>query len=238
MLKLPIPAKKEIQMLRKVGKVKRITQDQGQRQAPPGQYITDKFPVLTHGPTPRIDLKVWSFRIYGLVEEERTLAWEEFVALPQIALTRDFHCVTQWSRLDNLWEGVPFREVAGLVMPKSEAQFVMVHSYGGYTTNLALDTAMEEDVLFAHRHDGKPLEAGHGGPMRPGGAQPIRMERVPSGSRGWSSWLRTAWAFGRSWATTTTATRGTRSGSGTDRGSGFTQAAQAKRLLANGRENG
>ena len=166
MLKLPIPAKKEIQMLRKFGKVKRITQDQGQRQAPPGQYITDKFPVLTHGPTPRIDLKVWSFRIYGLVEEERTLAWEEFVALPQIALTRDFHCVTQWSRLDNLWEGVPFREMAGLVMPKSEAQFVMVHSYGGYTTNLALDTAMEEDVLFAHRHDGKPLEAGHGGPMR------------------------------------------------------------------------
>jgi DMSO/TMAO reductase YedYZ molybdopterin-dependent catalytic subunit len=153
-------------MLRKFGKVKKIAQDQERRQAPPGQYITDKFPVLTHGPMPRIDLKVWSFRIFGLVEEERTLTWEEFMGLPQLALTRDFHCVTQWSRQDNLWEGVPFREVAGLVRPKPQARFVMVHSYSGYTTNLTLNTAMEEDVLFAHRHDDRPLEAEHGGPMR------------------------------------------------------------------------
>ena len=153
-------------MLKKLGRITKITQEQGGRDSPPGQYVTEKFPVLSYGPTPRIDLGSWQFRVVGLVEEERTLSWEEFQALPQIALTRDFHCVTQWSRRDNLWEGIPFREVAMLARPKPEAGFVMVHCYGGYTTNLPLDVLMEKDALFAHRHDDKPLEPDHGGPMR------------------------------------------------------------------------
>ena len=153
-------------MLRKIGHVTKITQDRQGRDAPPGQYITDKFPVLSYGATPRIDLKAWQFRIFGLVKEELTLSWEEFQALPQIAVTRDFHCVTQWSRRDNLWEGVRFREVAKLARPNPEARFAMVHCYGGYTTNLPLEVLMEEDVLFAHRHDDKPLSSDHGGPLR------------------------------------------------------------------------
>ncbi|MFH1560336.1 MAG: sulfite oxidase-like oxidoreductase [Chloroflexota bacterium] len=134
--------------------------------APPGQFVTEKFPVLTYGDTPTIDLKVWRFRIFGLVEEEMALSWEDFMGLPQIAVTADFHCVTQWSRLDNLWEGVSFKEVVKLTRVKPEARYVTFHCYGGYTTSLPLDLLMDDDVLFAHRHDGKPLTPEHGGPMR------------------------------------------------------------------------
>ena len=134
--------------------------------APPGQFVTEKFPVLTYGETPTIDLKTWRFRIFGLVEEEVTLRWEEFMRLPQTAVTADFHCVTQWSRLDNLWEGVAFKEVVRLARVKPEAMYVTIHCYGSYTTNLPLDVLMEDDVLLAHRHDGKPLALEHGGPLR------------------------------------------------------------------------
>lgn len=133
---------------------------------PPGQFVTEKFPVLTYGETPTIDLKTWRFRIFGLVEEEVTLRWEEFMGLPQLAMTADFHCVTQWSRLDNLWEGVAFKEVVRLARVKPEARYVTIHCYGGYTTNLPLDVLMDDDVLFTHRHDGKPLALEHGGPLR------------------------------------------------------------------------
>ncbi len=153
-------------MLRKIGRIKRITQDQEGQRVPPGQYVTEKFPVLSHGPTPRIELGTWRFRIFGLVEEELTLSWQEFQALPQIAVTRDFHCVTQWSRMDNLWEGVTARDLVKLARPKPEAGFVMAHCYGGYATNLPLEVFLEEDVLFAHRREGEPLEPDHGGPLR------------------------------------------------------------------------
>jgi DMSO/TMAO reductase YedYZ molybdopterin-dependent catalytic subunit len=153
-------------MLRKLGNIKAITQKREGRPAPPGQYVTDKFPVLSYTDTPKIDLATWRFRVFGLVEKELSWSWDEFIALPQAAITRDFHCVTQWSRLDNLWEGIPFREVVRRIQPKPEAKYVMVHCFGGYTANLPLDVLMEEDVLFAHRHDGKPLSPDHGGPMR------------------------------------------------------------------------
>ena len=153
-------------MLRKIGRIKRITQDQEGQRVPPGQYVTEKFPVLSHGPTPRIELGTWRFRIFGLVEEELTLSWQEFQALPQIAVTRDFHCVTQWSRMDNLWEGVTARDLVKLARPKPEAGFVMAHCYSGYATNLPLEVFLEEDVLFAHRREGEPLEPDHGGPLR------------------------------------------------------------------------
>ena len=133
---------------------------------PPGQKVTDGFPVLTYGGAPRIDLKDWRFQIGGEVEEQRTLTWEEFNALPQTTISCDIHCVTGWSKMDNEWQGVPFLEVMKLVRPKPAAQHVMVHSYGGYTTNVPLADLTHDNVLFAHTHNGKPLPAEHGGPLR------------------------------------------------------------------------
>ena len=97
---------------------------------------------------------------------EVELDWEQFGSLDWTTITADFHCVTQWSSLDNTWEGVAFNELMKIVRPKPQARFVMVHCYGGYTTNLALDVLQDGDVLFAHRHDGAPLPAEHGGPLR------------------------------------------------------------------------
>ena len=152
-------------MLKKLGHTTKIEPKEGVK-APPGQSVTQKFPEMTYGASPKIDLKAWRLRVSGLVEQEAVFTWEEFLALPQVAITRDFHCVTQWSRMDNLWEGVPFREVMQRVSPLPEAKYVMIRSYGGYTTNLPLDVLMAEDVLLAHRHEGNPLEQAHGGPMR------------------------------------------------------------------------
>lgn len=153
-------------MLKKLGRLTKVTQDQEGLEVPGGQFVTEKFPVLTHGDTPGVVMKEWRFRVFGLVEQEVVLTWEEFTALPQMAMNRDFHCVTQWSRLNNLWVGVQFVEVLKQVKPKPEAQYIMVHCYGGYTTNLPLDVLKEDDVLFAHQHEGKPLEEAHGGPLR------------------------------------------------------------------------
>ncbi len=133
---------------------------------PPGQRVTEGWPVLSYGGTPRIDLKEWRFAMAGLVEREVSLTWEEFNALPQVNLANDIHCVTGWSKLDNEWAGVRFRDVAELARPNPEALHVMVHSYGGYTTNVPLADLMRDDVLFAHTHNGKPIEPEHGGPLR------------------------------------------------------------------------
>ena len=133
---------------------------------PPGQYLTEKFPVLTYGPTPRFDPKTWGFRVFGLVEQELVLTHEQFMSLPKIKVTADFHCVTQWSRLNNEWEGVSFQEIMKLIKPRPEANYVMLHCDGGYTTNLPLQDLLEPSVLFASRHDGQPLHPDHGGPLR------------------------------------------------------------------------
>lgn len=133
---------------------------------PAGQYLTEKFPVLTFGGTPRIDMAKWRFRVFGLVEEKLEWTWEDFTSLPPTVLTADFHCVTTWSRLDNTWEGVSIHEVMKHIKPLSNAGYVMLHCYGGYTANLALDVLVQDDVLFAYKHDGAPLEPDHGGPLR------------------------------------------------------------------------
>ena len=151
-------------MLNKLGRMTRIRQERAD--APPGQFVTEKFPVLTFGPTPRIDLSTWRFRVFGLVEEEITLDWEQFNALGQVTLDAEFHCVTQWSKLQNTWEGILFNDLMKLVKPLPEAKYVMAHCYGGYTTNVALDVLEDDDVLFAHSHDGALLTPEHGGPMR------------------------------------------------------------------------
>ena len=153
-------------MLKKLGRVTKIKQQRDVAKAPPGQYVTEKFPVLTFGPTPKIDLDTWRFRVFGLVEEELELDWQRFVSLDKTTVDAEFHCVTQWSRLDNTWEGVAFNEVMGLIKPLPQTRYVMVHCYGGYSANLALEVLREDNVLFAYRHDGQELAPDHGGPMR------------------------------------------------------------------------
>jgi DMSO/TMAO reductase YedYZ molybdopterin-dependent catalytic subunit len=140
--------------------------DQGMRdRVPPGQFLSNKFPVLTYGSTPKVDLDTWKFRVFGLVEQEVELTWDQFTKLTWTTVTADFHCVTQWSSLDNTWEGVTFPDLMTLAQPKPEAKFVMAHCFGGYTTNLPLEVAMEEGLL-AHKQDGEPLGEGHGWPLR------------------------------------------------------------------------
>ena len=155
-------------MLNKLGRITRIGQNRGDVDvdAPPGQFVTEKFPVLTFGPTPRVPTAEWRFRVFGLVEEELTLDWEQFNDLPQVTLDAEFHCVTQWSKLQNTWQGILFTNLMKIINPNPEARYVMAHCYGGYTANVALDVLLDDDVLFAHSHDGKPLAPEHGGPMR------------------------------------------------------------------------
>ncbi len=136
------------------------------KRVPPGQYLTEKFPVLSYGETPYIKKEEWTFAVGGAVEREVRLDHAGLLKLPRTYVTRDFHCVTGWSRLDIAWEGVKVRDVLALAAPRPEATHVMAVCYGNYTTNLALDTVLEEDVLLAFRHDGKDLEPEHGGPVR------------------------------------------------------------------------
>ena len=133
---------------------------------PPGQSLTLKWPVLHEGGIPRFDPAKWDFEVRGLVENPLRLTWEEFNRLPQITIRADFHCVTTWSKFDNVWTGVPFRTIAEMARPKPEARYVMVHGENGYTTNVPLEDLMGDNVLFATAHEPEPLTPEHGGPMR------------------------------------------------------------------------
>jgi len=133
---------------------------------PPGQHVTAGWPVLQYGSIPKIDLASWSFTLGGLVEAEAAISWNEFLALPQTTIHCDIHCVTSWSKLDNDFTGVPVNEVLSRVRLKAEAKHVMVHAYGGYTTNLPLDEIAGPDCMFALAHAGEPLAPEHGGPLR------------------------------------------------------------------------
>jgi DMSO/TMAO reductase YedYZ molybdopterin-dependent catalytic subunit len=138
----------------------------GKVKLPPGQSSTDKFPILTYGEVPIVDIKTWRFRVWGLVEQEREWTWEELLKLPQSTIHADFHCVTHWSRFDDDWEGILFRDLLKEIKVKPEAKIVLQHAYGGYTTNLPLQWMIDEDVILAHTFNRQPLEAEHGGPMR------------------------------------------------------------------------
>ncbi len=133
---------------------------------PPGQYLTEKFPVLTFGATPRVDMASWRLKVFGEVESPLLLRWDEFLSLPTVSVHTDIHCVTRWSKLDTAWEGVPFTEIVKLVNPKPNARFVMQYAEGDYTTNLPLKELLREDVVLAYRYNGEPLEPDHGGPLR------------------------------------------------------------------------
>ena len=110
---------------------------------PPNQIVTDKFPVLTFGGTPKIDLETWRLRLFGSIQQDIELGWDAFKMLSRMRVTADFHCVTQWSRLDNTWEGVSIREVIKFIKLKPDTKYVMAHCYGGYTTNLDLESLFD-----------------------------------------------------------------------------------------------
>jgi DMSO/TMAO reductase YedYZ molybdopterin-dependent catalytic subunit len=134
---------------------------------PPGQSQTTKWPVLDASGTPSIDLAKWRLDVFGLVDNEVSLDWEAFQALPRVEVFSDFHCVTRWSRLNNTWSGVATRTLLEMAKPKPEAKFVLLHGYDyGWTTNLPLEDFLSDDALIATHHDGQPLEADHGGPAR------------------------------------------------------------------------
>jgi len=133
---------------------------------PPGQAATLKWPVLQYGSVPRFDPARWDFRISGLVEQPVRLTWDEFNRLPKSTVTSDFHCVTRWSRFDNRWEGVLFRDVLKLVKLLPRAACVLVHAEQGYTANVPLADLDRDNVLFATHHDGQPLPPDHGYPLR------------------------------------------------------------------------
>lgn len=133
---------------------------------PSGQYLTEKFPVLTVGRNPRFDLADWELRVDGEVESPLTLSWEALKGLPQAEVTVDIHCVTRWSKLDTVWRGVRVRDLLERVAPTDRGTHLMAHCDGGYTTNLTLDTVMADEVLVAHTYAGKPLEPDHGAPLR------------------------------------------------------------------------
>ncbi len=136
---------------------------------PPGQYSTDRFPVLHAGSVPIYkDLDAWDFQIFGEVETPLTLKWDEFRALDTAEVVTDIHCVTKWSKFDTVWRGVPIAALAALVGVKSSASHIMLHSEFGFTANVPIQDAMGPGrvALFAFEYDSKPLDPEHGYPLR------------------------------------------------------------------------
>jgi DMSO/TMAO reductase YedYZ molybdopterin-dependent catalytic subunit len=133
---------------------------------PPGQYLTDKWPVLHAGGVPDTDLATWNLRVSGEVEEPLTLTWEQFLELPSTEVTVDIHCVTRWSRFDARFRGVRWADLASLVKPKPSAHYVVAHAEHGFTSNLPLAALEDDDALLAYEADGEPLTPDHGWPLR------------------------------------------------------------------------
>ena len=135
---------------------------------PPGQSLTQKFPVLHYGPVPKVDLAVWDFKIWGEVEQPLTLTWDEFNALPKTTLKMDIHCVTRWSKFDTTWEGVSIRTLVeqGLLKIKPAAKFVLQHAEYDFTTNLPIEVMQADNFLLATHYEGAPITPDHGFPLR------------------------------------------------------------------------
>lgn len=141
---------------------------QRQNRIPAGQSRTKKWPVLDASGPPRIDLDTWKLRMFGMVGQPVEWNWREFLALPRVKVFSDFHCVTRWSRLGNVWEGVSTRELLARAGGAAQnADFVLAHGYDrGFSTNLPLADFLAEDALVAITHDGEPISTDHGGPAR------------------------------------------------------------------------
>jgi DMSO/TMAO reductase YedYZ molybdopterin-dependent catalytic subunit len=133
---------------------------------PPGQYLTEKWPVLHAGTVPNTDLATWDFRVFGEVESPLTLSWDEFTALPTREITTDIHCVTRWSRFDTSFKGVHWSELAKVVKPKPSARYVLAHAEQNFTANVPLAALEDGEALLAYEADGEPLTPEHGWPLR------------------------------------------------------------------------
>src|SRR5450756_1692613 len=142
------------------------TADHATVRLPPGQRLVTDWPVLDLGSQPEVTPQRFRLDINGAVRRPLSLTLAEFMALPQQEFTSDIHCVTQWSRYDNRWQGVSALALLDMVEPREEAPHVIFHAFDGYTTNVRLDQFAAEDVLLAHSWEGKPLERQHGGPVR------------------------------------------------------------------------
>jgi DMSO/TMAO reductase YedYZ molybdopterin-dependent catalytic subunit len=156
--------------LKRVERLKRVRNLPGPStddRVPPGQFLTEKFPVLHYGSVPIYkDLNNWDFRVFGLVEVPLRLSWKELMALPSIEQTVDIHCVTRWSKLDTTWKGIAWRELAQRVKVKPEATHVMAHCEYGFTANVGLEVLDDDDTMLAYEYDGQPLTPEHGYPLR------------------------------------------------------------------------
>lgn len=135
---------------------------------PPGQSLTQKFPVLHYGPVPNFNPATWDFRIWGEVVEEVKWTWDEFSQLPRSRITMDIHCVTRWSKFNTEWEGVSVKTLIeqGVITLKPEARFVLQHAEYGFTVNLPLEVVLQDNFLLATHHDGEPITPEHGYPLR------------------------------------------------------------------------
>lgn len=155
---------KRVERLKRVTNVPKVNQD---ARVPPGQFLTERFPVLHYGETPHYEtLDNWNLRVFGLVEEEKVFTWPELMALPTNQQTVDIHCVTRWSKLDTTWTGIPWRAFLKLIKVKPAATHVMVHCENNFTTNIALDVLDDDDTMLAYLYEGQPLAPDHGYPLR------------------------------------------------------------------------
>ncbi|MCW5877511.1 MAG: molybdopterin-dependent oxidoreductase [Anaerolineales bacterium] len=135
---------------------------------PPGQALTQKFPVLHYGPVPSFNPQTWDLRVFGEVEEERRWNWDEVQKLPRRSITMDIHCVTRWSKFDTVWEGIALKDLVdqGFIRPKPGAKHLLQHAEYGFTVNVPLDVAYADNFLLADTFDGQPLTPDHGYPLR------------------------------------------------------------------------
>lgn len=147
-------------------RLRRTSTDVDPARVPPGQYVTERFPVLHAGVTPKVDLDAWTFEIDGLVDETRTLRLDQLKSFPSITMTTDIHCVTKWSKLDTRWRGVPAGALLDDVVVQPDATHVLVRAEHGFTANLPLDDFLAENTMFAWEFDDEPLVLEHGWPLR------------------------------------------------------------------------
>ncbi|MEK3914629.1 sulfite oxidase-like oxidoreductase [Paenibacillus sp. FSL H7-0331] len=133
---------------------------------PAGQVVTERFPILHEGEVPEYDMSNWTLRVFGEVAEEREFSYEDLLALPQTEVVCDIHCVTRWTKLDTVWEGVRFRDFLSLLNIQPQGKYVMLHADNDYETNVPLEDLMGDQILLAIKYDGLPLTKKHGWPLR------------------------------------------------------------------------
>jgi DMSO/TMAO reductase YedYZ molybdopterin-dependent catalytic subunit len=156
-----------LKRVERLKRVKNLPEPSKDERIPPGQFVTEKFPVLHYGSVPEYEnLANWDLRVFGFVDEPLRLSWSDLMQLPTKTQTVDIHCVTRWSKLDTTWTGVPWREFVKLFHIKPEATHAMAHCEFGFSTNIGLDVLDDDDTMLAYEYGGAPLAPDHGYPLR------------------------------------------------------------------------